>query len=174
LSAATITPRSAKSSHKAGQKPWTHCRIGGLPPAASRRRDDRGGHAQFNEKIDAFGTVRGRVGYAANNWLFNGTGGFAWSDETFTRTQLSEAPNSPFALIPVGDVRTNSPTRTGWAAGGGIGYGFARNWTARLEYLHLDLGDQSFRFAVPGNFRLIDEGRLTVDSVRVGVSYLFN
>ena len=29
-----------------------------------------GGHAQFNEKIDAFGTGRGRIGYVANNWLF--------------------------------------------------------------------------------------------------------
>jgi outer membrane immunogenic protein len=44
------------------------------------------GIAYFNEKIDAFGTARGRVGYVADNWLFYGTGGFAWSDDTFTRT----------------------------------------------------------------------------------------
>jgi outer membrane immunogenic protein len=127
--------------------------------------------AQFNEKVDAFGTVRGRVGYVANNWLFYGTGGFAWSDDTFTRNQLTATPTSP----PLGDLRTNSPTRTGWAAGGGIEYGFARNWTARVEYLHLDLSDQSFNFVAPnGVFRGIDEGKLTVDSVRVGVNYKFN
>jgi hypothetical protein len=41
--------------------------------------------------------------------------------------------------------------------------------------LHLDLSDQSFRFVAPnGVFRGVDEGRLTVDSVRVGVSYLLN
>jgi outer membrane immunogenic protein len=126
---------------------------------------------QFNEKIDAFGTVRGRFGYVANNWLFYGTGGFAWSDDTFTRTQVSAAPGTP----PLGDIRTNSPTRTGWAAGGGIEYGFARNWTARVEYLHLGLSDQTFSFTAPNNiFRSIDEGRLTVDTVRVGVTYLFN
>jgi outer membrane immunogenic protein len=126
--------------------------------------------AQFNEKIDAFGTARGRVGYVANNWLFYGTGGFAWSDDTFTRTQLA-GNNAP----PVGDVRTNSPTRAGWAAGGGIEYGFARNWTARVEYLHLDLGDESFSFVAPnGIFRGIDEGRLTIDAVRLGVNYKFN
>jgi outer membrane immunogenic protein len=126
--------------------------------------------AQFNEKVDAFGTVRGRLGYVANNWLFYGTGGFAWSDDTFTRTQVSATATTP----PLGDVRTNSPTRTGWAAGGGIEYGFARNWTARVEYLHLDLSDQTFSFTAPNNiFRSIDEGRLTVDTVRVGVSYLF-
>ncbi len=101
--------------------------------------------AQFNEKVDAFGTVRGRLGYVANNWLFYGTGGFAWSDDTFTRTQITAVAGSP----PLGDVRTNSSTHTGWAAGGGIEYGFARNWTARVEYLHLDLSDQTFSLLRP-------------------------
>lgn len=130
------------------------------------------GRAQFNEKVDAFGTVRGRLGYAANNWLFYGTGGFAWSDDNFTRTQISAtATTTP----PLGDVRTNSPTRTGWVAGGGVEWGFARNWTARIEYLHLELSDESFSFNPPNNvFRSIDEGRLGIDTVRVGVSYLLN
>jgi outer membrane immunogenic protein len=129
------------------------------------------GTTLFDEKIDAFGTARGRVGYVANNWLFYGTGGFAWSDDTFTRTQLFAIPGSP----PAGDVHANSPTRTGWSAGAGIEYGLAKNWTARVEYLHLDLGDQSFGFtASNGVFRGIDEGRLKVDTVRVGVNYLFN
>jgi opacity protein-like surface antigen len=93
------------------------------------------------------------------------------SDDTFTRTQVAAGPNSP----ATGDVRTNSPTRMGWATGGGIEYGFAKNWAARVEYLHYDLSDQSFSFtASNGSFRGIDEGRLSVDSVRVGVSYLFN
>jgi outer membrane immunogenic protein len=129
------------------------------------------GKPQFNEKVDAFGTARGRAGYVWNNWLFYGTGGFAWSDDTFTRTQISAGATTP----PLGDVRTNSPARTGWAAGGGIEYGFAKNWTARVEYLHLDLSDESFSFiASNGIFRGIDEGQLTVDTVRVGVNYLFN
>jgi outer membrane immunogenic protein len=128
------------------------------------------GSNRFNEKIDAFGTVRGRVGYVANNWLFYGTGGFGWSDTTFSRTQLTPLATFP----PAGDVQSNSSTRTGWAAGGGIEYGFAPNWTARVEYLHLDLGDQSFSFISPnGVVRTVDEGRLGIDSVRVGVNYKF-
>lgn len=130
------------------------------------------GRAQFNEKVNAFGTVRGRVGYVANNVLLYGTGGFAWSDDTFTRTQVAAtATTTP----PLGDIRTNSAMRTGWAAGAGIEWGFARNWAARFEYLHLDLSDQTFSFNPPNNvFRSIDEGRLKVDTVRAGVSYLFN
>jgi outer membrane immunogenic protein len=129
----------------------------------------------WTEKVDAFGTVRGRLGYVANSWLFYGTGGFAWSDDTLTRTQLMTFPTSPLA----GLVLSNAATRTGWAAGGGIEWGFARNWAARLEYLHLDLSDPTFSFTTTsGNggtaSRSIDEGRLKVDTVRVGVSYLFN
>ena len=105
---------------------------------------------QFNERVDAFGTIRGHVGYVYNNWLFYGTGGFAWSDDQFTRTQVSAATGTP----PLGDVQSNTATRTGWAAGGGIEWGFARNWVARVEYLHLDLSDQTFSFtAANGVFR---------------------
>ena len=129
----------------------------------------------WTEKLDAFGTARGRFGYVANNWLFYGTGGFAWSDDTLTRTQLVTGRLSPVK----GLVVSNSATRTGWAAGGGIEWGFARNWAARLEYLHLDLSDPTFSFTTAaGNGttigRAIDEGRLKIDTVRAGVSYLFN
>jgi outer membrane immunogenic protein len=129
----------------------------------------------WTEKVDAFGTARGRLGYVTNNWLFYGTGGFAWSDDTLTRVQLVTLPVSPVA----GLVTSNSTTRVGWAAGGGIEWGFARNWAARVEYLHLDLSDEAFSFTTTSGAgatitRSIDEGRLKIDTVRVGMSYLFN
>jgi outer membrane immunogenic protein len=96
----------------------------------------------WTEKVGPFGTVRGRLGYVAGNWLFYGTGGFAWADDLFTRTQLVAGASSPVA----GLVTSNSPTRTGWTAGGGIEWGFTRYLTARIEYLHLDLGSQNFGF----------------------------
>jgi outer membrane immunogenic protein len=129
----------------------------------------------WNEKVDALGTARGRLGYAANNWLFYGTGGFAWGEDTLTRTQLETVPASPVA----GSVMSNSATRTGWAAGGGVEWGFAPRWATRLEYLHADLSDPTFNFStVSGSgstiSRTVDEGRLKVDTVRLGVSYFFN
>jgi outer membrane immunogenic protein len=129
----------------------------------------------WTEKVDAFGTARGRLGYVANNWLFYGTAGFAWGEDTLTRTQLVAVPASPVA----GSVMSNSATRTGWAAGGGVEWGFAPRWAARLEYLHADLSDPTFSFStVSGNgaaiSRSVDEGRLKVDTVRVGVSYFFS
>jgi outer membrane immunogenic protein len=105
--------------------------VSGAAPKGSG--SDRFG--SFDEKVNAFGTVRGRVGYVVNNWLFYGTGGFGWANDAFTRTPTNQPPG-PGA---------NSATRTGWAAGAGIEYGLARNWTLRAEYLHVDLGDRPSR-----------------------------
>jgi len=132
----------------------------------------------WRDKVDAFGTVRGRLGYVVDNWLFYGTGGFAWVDDKFTRTQAVAGPLSP----AVGLTMSNTQTATGWVAGVGAEWGFARNWTARVEYLHLDVEGATWGFATPigpggiagtGIFA-VNEGRLTIDTVRAGVNYLFN
>jgi opacity protein-like surface antigen len=128
----------------------------------------------WNENIDVFGTLRGRLGYAQNNWLVYATGGLAWDNDSFTRTQIVQTPVSP----PAGDARTNWSLRAGWTAGAGIEWGFFGNWTARVEYLHVDLDGPRFVFqTINANgtmvSRAVDEGRLTMDMVRVGVNYLF-
>jgi outer membrane immunogenic protein len=47
---------------------------------------------------------------------------------------------------------------------------FAPNWSAKLEYQHFDFGNQTFTLAPAGRpFR----EALTVDTVKVGVNYLF-
>jgi len=69
------------------------------------------------------GTARGRIGYAFNNFLPYVTGGLAVGDVNAT------APGFPGL--------TN--TQVGWAAGGGIEYALTRNWSAKVEYLHVDL-----------------------------------
>src|SRR5882762_3528849 len=137
-----------------------------------------GAVVNWRDKIDLFGTVRGRLGYVIDNWLLYGTGGFAWVDDKFTRTQAVAGPLSPAA----GLVVSNSNTATGWVAGAGVEWGFARNWTARVEYLHIDVQGQTLGFATPigpgggagiGAFA-VNEGHLTIDTVRAGVNFLFN
>jgi outer membrane immunogenic protein len=57
-------------------------------------------------------------------------------------------------------------TRTGWTAGGGLEAAIAGPWTAKIEYLHIDLGNADT--ALPGtsaNFRSA--------IVRAGVNYRF-
>ena len=70
------------------------------------------------------GTVRGRVGYACDRVMPYVTGGLAVGD--------IEANQGGFAGV--------HDTKAGWAAGAGVEAAIAGNWTAKLEYLHVDLG----------------------------------
>jgi outer membrane immunogenic protein len=40
----------------------------------------------------------------------------------------------------VAGIGSVSNTNLGWAAGGGLEYAFANNWSVKLEYLYVDLG----------------------------------
>jgi outer membrane immunogenic protein len=69
-------------------------------------------------------TARGRVGYSFGQWLPYITGGLAAGDVQ--------------ASVPGFSGQTN--TQVGWAAGAGVEYAITNNWSAKLEYLHVDLG----------------------------------
>lgn len=72
-------------------------------------------------------TVRGRVGYAFDRFMPYVTGGLA-----------------------VGDIRASVPglpggsnTNAGWTVGGGVEVALPGNWSAKAEYLHVDLGNSN-------------------------------
>jgi outer membrane immunogenic protein len=129
------------------------------------------GTNRHSAKVDAFGTVRGRAGFTQNNWLFYGTGGFAWSTGSVSRTQIVA---QPLAVPPIpaaaGTVETSSNTRTGWAAGAGVEWGIAQNWTVKAEYLYLDLGKMTSRFPLANRQQT---NTLTMNVARIGVNYKF-
>ena len=75
-------------------------------------------------------TVAGRAGFAADNWLFFGKGGWAWADYSAKLTDLTTNQSIE-----------RSKTSTGWVAGGGVEYGFNRNWTVKVEYDYIGLKD---------------------------------
>jgi high affinity Mn2+ porin len=83
----------------------------------------------FAEKIDYIGRLRGRVGYASGDWLFYGTGGFAWSQARFIETPGLMA-----------DEDKALRTRSGWVLGAGAEIAIAPDWSARLEYLYDNFG----------------------------------
>ena len=98
------------------------------------------------------GTTRARIGYAFDRWLPYVTGGVAYGDIKATQ--------------PTG---TSSSTKVGWTAGAGIEYGINRNWSAKAEYLHVDLGTASFMGAASGTPTLAVP--ITEDLARVGLNY---
>lgn len=123
------------------------------------------------ERIDWFGTMRARFGFAAlRNLLLYGTGGLAYggvkSSATFVLTPASEGNYA-------GSV---NDTRVGWTVGVGGEYAFAPNWSVRLEYLYVDLGRSNVRMFDPnrpGTF--IDYSFRHRDNiVRAALNYKFN
>lgn len=100
-------------------------------------------------------TLRGRAGYAFGGIMPYVTGGLA-----------------------VGDIRATAPgfagastTNAGWTAGAGIEIALPGNWTAKAEYLHVDLGNLNCGIncgGLPGNNVSMHD-----DVVRAGLNYHF-
>ncbi|MFT4097420.1 MAG: outer membrane beta-barrel protein [Rhodoblastus sp.] len=113
-----------------------------------------------------FGTVRGRLGVAFNQFLIYGTGGLA-----FGNTQLSQVMVLSNGNFWLGSA---SSGKTGWTAGAGVEYAFSPNWSAKIEYLHVDLGTRNIAMFSPtaGNFYSVRSTN-RADMVRAGVNYKF-
>jgi outer membrane immunogenic protein len=135
---------------------------------------DVDGTAFNTAKIDAFGTLRGRAGIiVSSNWLFYGTGGLAWSHGDINHTQGPCAGDPTCATSPValGTVNTVSFSRFGWTAGAGVEVGFARSWSAKLEYLYADFGSFSYNYP---SFNRTATTSLNEQFVRAGINYHFD
>ncbi|MEI9803190.1 MAG: outer membrane protein [Pseudolabrys sp.] len=94
-------------------------------------------------------TARGRVGYAWDRVLPYVTGGAAFGD---VKTSVAG----------FGDSTT---TKTGWTVGGGLEMAIAGPWTAKLEYLYVDLGR--------GGSIVGSDAAYKTNIVRAGLNYRF-
>jgi outer membrane immunogenic protein len=97
------------------------------------------------------GTLRGRLGFLpAPTLLVYGTGGLAYG-EVAADTSLSQSDTTTgFSGSGTGGIGF-SEILTGWTAGAGVEWMFAQNWSAKLEYLHYDLGTASFTWTATDN-----------------------
>jgi high affinity Mn2+ porin len=117
------------------------------------------GPESYSETVLSSGTVRGRIGYAPGNWLLYGTGGFAWTYDQLTLTQLTMGTTDmPFLW------------RLGWAAGAGVEVPVAPHWTASIQYLYTDFGPSRVLFANAGQRFNSD---LSLEELRAGLNYRF-
>jgi len=132
------------------------------------------GVANYSEQVEFSGTVRGRIGYAPNlgtsHWLFYATGGFAWSYDQFTRTQIAGMPAGGTA-VPGQVENLFIVPRVGGVAGAGVEYALSSNWAARLEYLFIDYGNRSVTF--PAGAQRFNSD-LTLNELRFGLNYRLN
>jgi outer membrane immunogenic protein len=127
-------------------------------------------------------TVRGRVGFAVDKWLFFASGGVAWTqiDTEF----FCLGPNFGAGATPANCASEQHDRRTGWTVGGGVEYAPAvlkSHWTVRAEYLYVNLDSYntlnspqlvtgSPLSAIPFN---VNSGKLDNHIVRFGLAYKF-
>ena len=109
---------------------------------------------------DWLGTVRGRAGWAFDRVLLYGTGGVAF------------APVQ--ATLNGSGLGTNSTTEVGWTAGAGLEFAFAPNWTAKAEYLYVDLNNGSCTSACGSQPGPAISAKFTENVIRAGVNFKFN
>ena len=116
----------------------------------------------YEEKLNWFGTVRGRLGYAFDRWLPYVTGGWAFGHGEINGSRTTGAVNTVFS---------GSEDYSGWTLGGGVEWAFANNWSAKAEYLYIDFGDGP---TVPITTGVnVVSGKMTDNIVRIGVNYKF-
>jgi outer membrane immunogenic protein len=98
-------------------------------------------------------TFRGRAGYAFDRVLFYATAGGAFGDVVANTT-----------------VNWQSEDEAGWTAGAGIESAFTDHWTARIEYLFVDLQNSTFTPVAGGPGVNV---KFNSNLVRFGVDYKF-
>ena len=113
--------------------------------------------------IRALGTLRGRVGVAWGSLLGYLTGGLAYAN---LHGKEGDGPAG-------GVFGSGSKWVVGWTAGAGLEGIIAPNWSAKIEYLYVDLGTHNVFiddvFGVPFPERL----SVMTHIVRVGINHRF-
>jgi outer membrane immunogenic protein len=99
----------------------------------------------IRSELDYFGTVRGRLGYAFQNWLIYATGGLVYGsiDMVLSFPLISGAP-STFA-------DEEGSLQAGYVVGGGLEVRLAPAVSAKLEYMFMDLGSNDHSFLIAGD-----------------------
>ncbi len=105
-----------------------------------------------------FGTLRARLGLAAGNWMPFVTGGLAFGKVKGS----ADLGACGFTAICGFD-----DTRFGWTVGGGSEFAFDKNWSAKVEYLYVNLGSPSFTTAT------VQSDNVDFSVVRAGLNYRF-
>ena len=134
-------------------------------------------------KLDYLGTVRGRLGYLTPTFLLYGTAGLAYGGVKASTAITQSNTGCVFAgclQSSTSAAGAFSQMRAGWTLGAGLEWMFVQNWSAKVEYLHYDLGSVTFsngalRTSGGGiGLAVVDStssAKFSGDIVRAGVNY---
>jgi opacity protein-like surface antigen len=124
---------------------------------------DPGDTAQVKAKTDFLTSVTARVGYAFDNVLVYGKGGFALAGDRYDVT-------GTFAGTPFGFVGLEN--RIGWTAGGGVDWAFSQHWSAFVEYDYYGFGHKVITMSDATNVLLgTVDVKQNIQVVKVGLNF---
>jgi outer membrane immunogenic protein len=127
----------------------------------------------FNQKIDWFGTVRGRVGVVTTPAIVAYvTGGLAYGEVATSGTITGQTGTGAVTATAF----NGNTTKAGWTLGGGVEGRLSPQWSAKVEYLYMDLGTVNNAGLLPTNFIPIAatfSSRVTDSIVRFGLNYKY-
>jgi outer membrane immunogenic protein len=113
-------------------------------------------------------TLTGRIGLAADHWLFYAKGGGAWvGNQKFTVNDTTTGQSF---------TSSSGGWNTGWTVGGGIEWAFAGPWSAKIEYDYIKLSSNSFTVPATSTFLPNDvftTANRNIQTVLFGVNYRF-
>jgi iron complex outermembrane receptor protein len=125
------------------------------------------------QKLEWFATLRGRLGVTVTpDAVAYVTGGLAVGEVMTAGTVFGFDGDGN----PVNTIVSSHNTQAGWTVGGGIEGRLLGNWTAKIEYLYLDLGTVATipAPAVNSTTAAAFNSRITDNLLRVGVNYKFD
>ena len=127
----------------------------------------------FNQSLDWFATLRVRAGLTLTpTILAYVTGGLAVGNIDTDGTIAGFTG----ASVPVVTAFGSSDTNWGWTIGAGVEAALSGNWTAKFEYLYMDLGSVStvgYNLANVVPLRVNYESDITDHILRIGLNYRF-
>ncbi|MFN3890466.1 MAG: outer membrane protein [Beijerinckiaceae bacterium] len=86
-----------------------------------------------------FGTIRPRIGVAFDRTMLYATGGLAWGGSRAGGGSVTVYQADSDQIVARWEGRRRSGSNWGWTLGAGIEHAFTNNWSAKLEYLYVDL-----------------------------------
>jgi outer membrane immunogenic protein len=129
---------------------------------------------RFTSQAEWFAALTGRVGYAANDWLFYAKAGGAWMNVRYTEDLLTLGAVGGNPLPGNGLITVTSQVltdnRTGFTVGVGIELGLVENLSGKIEYDFYDFGTKNY------NFNAITPVSVNsnLHTIIVGLNYKFN
>jgi outer membrane immunogenic protein len=83
-------------------------------------------------------TARGRLGWAADRWMWYVTGGAAWSGFDLNNS------NGNAILFPAAQRQPTRVNKTGWIVGVGTEYALLGGWSVKSEFLYANFGTMRY------------------------------